>query len=137
MKKALKKIGAIIMSFVVVLSTMSFSINQHFCGDLLVESAMFSKAHCGNAMDKPDAEENCVILDDLCCDDEIKQVDFPNNFENYLSNLNPEQQQFVVAFTYTYLNLFNNFNKKEPISSYYKIPLVERDLNILYQTFRI
>jgi len=32
------------MAFVVLFSTMSFTVNMHYCGDTLVETAIFHKA---------------------------------------------------------------------------------------------
>jgi len=32
------------MAFVVLFSTMSFTVNMHYCGDTLVETAIFKKA---------------------------------------------------------------------------------------------
>ncbi|WP_455429473.1 HYC_CC_PP family protein, partial [Maribacter hydrothermalis] len=37
MKKFYHKILSVIMAFVVLLSTMSFTIDFHYCGDLLVD----------------------------------------------------------------------------------------------------
>ena len=44
----LNKICAAVMAIVIVLSTMSFTFNLHFCGDTLVETTLFLKAKgCG------------------------------------------------------------------------------------------
>ena len=52
MKQVFHKTLAISMSFVVLFSTMSFTINMHYCGDTLVETALFQKAKgCGMEMD--------------------------------------------------------------------------------------
>ena len=58
------------MAFVVLFSTMSFTLNMHYCGDILVETAMFHKAEgCGMEMEKPSAE-GCSITKKNCCNDE-------------------------------------------------------------------
>ena len=44
MKKISHKILATVMAFVVLFSTMSFTIDMHFCGDTLVATSMFQKA---------------------------------------------------------------------------------------------
>lgn len=54
------------MAFVVLFSTMSFTINMHYCGDTLVETAMFQKAKgCGMEMQKPSTEA-CVFAKKNC-----------------------------------------------------------------------
>ena len=55
------------MAFVVVFSTMSFSIDMHYCGDTLVDSTMFgSAANCGMEMEKTSTKE-CSISKKNCC----------------------------------------------------------------------
>ena len=54
------------MAFVVLFSTMSFTMNMHYCGGTLVESAIFQKAKgCGMEMEKPSTEE-CSITKKNC-----------------------------------------------------------------------
>ena len=43
MNKVFQKIMAFVMSFVVLFSTMSFTIDMHYYGDTLVNSAIFKK----------------------------------------------------------------------------------------------
>ena len=63
------------MAFVVLFSTMSFTIDMHYCGDKLVETAIFNKAKgCGMEMDNPSAE-GCAITKKNCCNDEQLIVD--------------------------------------------------------------
>ena len=48
MKRVSQKITSLIMAFVVLVSTMSFTYDLHFCGDILVDVALFAKADsCG------------------------------------------------------------------------------------------
>ena len=61
MKKVLHKIMAFAMTFVVLFSTMSFTVNMHYCGGTLVETALFQKAKgCGMEMGNP-STESCSI----------------------------------------------------------------------------
>ena len=54
MKQFFYKIMSLAMAFVVLFSTMSFTVNMHYCGDTLVETAIFHKAKgCGMEMEKP------------------------------------------------------------------------------------
>ena len=48
MNQVFHKIMSLVMAFVVLFSTMSFTVNMHYCGDTLVETAIFQKAKgCG------------------------------------------------------------------------------------------
>lgn len=61
MNLVLHKIVSIVMAFVVMCSTLSFTINMHYCGDTLVETVVFQKAKgCGMDMQKP-TSEGCSI----------------------------------------------------------------------------
>ena len=52
MKQFSHKIMALVMAFVVLFSTMSFTVNMHYCGDTLVETAIFHKAKGWNGNGK-------------------------------------------------------------------------------------
>ena len=69
MKQVSHKILATVMAFVVLFSTMSFTVDMHFCGDTLVATSMFQKATgCGMEMEKP-AAEGCAFVKSNCCKD--------------------------------------------------------------------
>ena len=70
MKKAFHKIASILMAFVVLLSTMSFTVNSHFCGDMLVGTSYFVKAEsCGMDMKQETKSEDCSVMKKNCCQD--------------------------------------------------------------------
>ena len=43
MKQIIYKISSFLIAIIVFLSTMSFTIDMHYCGDTLVDSAIFKK----------------------------------------------------------------------------------------------
>jgi hypothetical protein len=138
MKQFFKKISAILMAFVVLFSTMSFSVSQHYCGDFLVNSALFSKAEsCGMEMQNPTSNNNCELTKKNCCSDVVKQVEGQSNLKIDFSNLTFEQQYFVAVFTYTYLNLPEGISTNNNPFNQYSPPLVDKDIAVLYQVFRI
>lgn len=138
MKQSFKKIGAILMTFVVLFSTMSFTVSEHFCGGHIVASALFSKAEsCGMKMENPSPNKDCGIKKDNCCKDVVKQIKGQNELKIDFSTLNFKQQIFVTSFVYTYVNLFEGFNKNNIPYKYYSPPLVDRDINVLYSVFLI
>ena len=63
------KITSMLMAFVVLFSTMSFTIDMHYCGDTLVDTSVFGKAHsCGMEMKKTDSTSDRSIAKKNCCD---------------------------------------------------------------------
>ena len=125
------------MAFVVLFSTMSFTVNMHYCGDTLIETALFNKAKgCGMEMEKP-STEGCSITKKNCCDDKQLVIDGQDELKLNFDKLTFEQQQFVASFVYTYINLFEGLDKN--VSSYeeYKPPLVVKQIFKIDETYLI
>jgi len=88
---------------------------MHYCGDTLVESAIFQKAKgCGMEMEKPSTEE-CSITKKNCCDDKQLAIEGQDELQLQVDKITFEQQVFIASFVYTYINLF------EGLDSIYKI----------------
>lgn len=125
------------MAFVVLFSTLSFTINMHYCGDTLVETAIFQKAKgCGMEMEKP-STEGCAITKKNCCNNEQSVVDGQDELQLQVDKISFEQQVFIASFVYTYINLFEGLENN--VSSYeeYKPPLVIRQLYKIDETYLI
>ena len=125
------------MAFVVLFSTMSFTVSMHYCGDNLVETAVFQKAKgCGMEIQKP-STKGCAITKKNCCNDEQIVADGQNQLQLLDAEISFEQQLFITSFVYTYLNLIEGFDKN--ISSYedYIPPLVIRQLYKIDETYLI
>ena len=126
------------MTFVVVFSTMSFTISEHYCGDHLVDSALFSKAEsCGMEMQKPSPTKDCSLKKDNCCSDIIKQIEGQGELKIDFTSLNFEQQVFVASFVYSYINLFEGLDKNVVPFKNYSPPLIVTDIQVLDQVFLI
>ncbi len=116
------------MAFVVLFSTMSFTINMHYCGDTLVETAMFHKAKgCGMEMEKP-STEGCSITKKNCCNNEQLVIEGQDELQLQIDEISLEQQIFIASFVYTYITFSEGLDKN--VSSYevYKPPLVIRQI---------
>ena len=137
MKQFFHKIMSLAMAFVVLCSTMSFTVNMHYCGDTLVESAIFQKAKgCGMEMEKPSTEE-CSITKKNCCDDKQLAIEGQDELQLQVDNITFEQHLFIASFVYTYINFFEGLENN--VSSYeeYKPPLVIRRIYKIDETYLI
>ncbi len=124
------------MAFVVLFSTMSFTISMHYCGDTLVETVVFKKVKgCGMEMQNP--SKGCSMMKKNCCDDKQLVVDGQDELQLSFDKLTFEQQQFIASFIHTYTDLFEEYN--EDINSFreYKPPLVVRQIYKLDETYLI
>ena len=125
------------MAFVVLFSTLSFTIDMHYCGDNLVETAIFKKAKgCGMDMQSP-STKGCSLTKKNCCSDKQVLVDGQDELKLNFDTLSFEQEQFIASFVYTYINLFEGLDKN--VSSYeeYKPPLVVRQIFKIDETYLI
>jgi hypothetical protein len=137
MKQFFHKIMSLTMAFVVLFSTMSFTVNMHYCGDTLVESAIFQKAKgCGMEMEKPSTEE-CSITKKNCCDDKQLAIEGQDELQLQVDKITFEQQVFIASFVYTYINLFEGLDSNVSTYEEYKPPLVIRQLYKIDETYLI
>ncbi len=125
------------MAFVVLFSTMSFTLDMHYCGDILVETALFHKAKgCGMDMQKP-STEGCSITKKNCCNDEQLVVSGQDELQLQIDKISFEQQVFIASFVYTYSNLFEGLDKNVSFYEAYKPPLVVKQLYKIDETYLI
>ncbi len=125
------------MTFVVLFSTMSFTVNMHYCGDTLVESAIFQKAKgCGMEMEKPSTEE-CSITKKNCCDDKQLAIEGQDELQLQVDKITFEQQVFIASLVYTYSNLFEGLDNNVSSFEEYKPPLVIMQLYKIDETYLI
>ena len=137
MKAVSHKIMSLVMAFVVLFSTLSFTINMHYCGDTLVETTVFNKAKgCGMEMQKP-STEGCTITKKDCCKNEQSVVDGQDELQLAFDKISIEQQVFIASFVYTYVTLFESLEGHTSSYEDYKPPLVRKQLFKLDETYLI
>ena len=137
MKQVSHKIMSFIMAIVVLFSTMSFAVSMHYCGDNLVETAMFHKAKgCGMEMEKPSTED-CKVIKKNCCSDKQFVVDGQDELQLQVDVISFEQQVFLASYIYSYINLFEGLENN--VSSYgeYEPLLANRQIFKLDETYLI
>ena len=138
MKELFRNITALSLACLVLVSTMSFTINKHFCGDHLVSTSVILKAeNCGMDKQIPSPQKGCSILKKNCCKDEIQLVEGRDDLKLDFSDLNFQQQVFVSSFVITYINLFEGIDTQIDPFKEYSPPLVVKDILLLDETFLI
>jgi len=138
MKQVFHKTISLLMTFVVLFSTMSFTIDMHYCGDTLVDTAIFKKAKtCGMEMQSSTTDSDCSITKKDCCTDKEINIDGQDELKISFDKLTLDQQVFVASFVYTYTNLFEGLEKN--VTSYrdYAPPLVVKTIYKLDETYLI
>ena len=126
------------MAFVVLFSTMSFTIDMHYCGDTLVDTAIFHKAKtCGMEMEKAITGSDCSITKKDCCSDKQMVVDGQNELQMSFDEISFEQQVFIASFVSAYSNLFEEIKENDSSYNDYKPPLVIRQIFKIDETYLI
>ena len=137
MKQFFHKILTTLMAVVVLFSTMSFTIGMHYCGDTLMDTAIFKKAEtCGMEMENS-TSEGCSITKKNCCSDEQVLIDGQDELQLSVDKVSFEQKVFIASFIYTYINLFEGFDKDISSFEEYKPPLVKRQIYKIDETYLI
>ena len=133
MKHIVKNITSVLMAFLVLISTFSFTVEKHYCGDFLVDVSFTGNAKECN-MEEGSAD---VVKMKKCCKNEITQIKGQDELQQYsLDEITFENQQFLTAFVISKKNLFNNYEVKKSVPQYYfPPPNIERDYQVLFQSF--
>lgn len=138
MKKVFHKISSVCLALLVFASTLSFTIESHYCGDILVDTSVFGKAEsCGMDIQQLSNSHDDNLKKIGCCEDETLSVLGLDDLKVSLEKLNFEQHKFVVSFVYSYLNLFEGLQENIVPFNHYPPPLLVKDIPILHQTFLI
>lgn len=138
MKKLFHKITAVLMAFVVLMSTMSFTLHMHYCGETLVDTSYFTKAEtCGMEMPQPsDTSEDCSVKKKNCCSE--KQITIEGQDELKPSfELKIEQQIIAAFFIKSYTQLFEIPEETKIFEQDYHPPPLVRKLYQLDEVYLI
>lgn len=118
------------LAFLVMFSTMSFTVEKHYCGNHLVDKAVFSKVKtCGMQMSMAEEEH--------CCTNQKVSVEGQDELKISFDSFDFEQQVFLSAFTFCYLELFEEESRQTDAFKDYSPPLLVRDIQLIDQVFLI
>lgn len=123
------------MTILLLFSTVSFTVEKHFCGDTLVNTAVFQDVKgCGMEMET----ESKTPMKKGCCKDEIEVVKGQDdlNIKTY-NSIDFNQQLVVTSFVYSYISLFESLPKQIIPHKDYSPPNLIADIQVLDQTFLI
>jgi hypothetical protein len=139
MKQFIHKSIAICMAFVVLMTTMSFTVDMHYCGNTMVDYSFFHNASTCK-MEKAILTASCgspEVKKKSCCSDEQLIIQGQDDLKDNFSTLTFKEQVFVAWFVYSYINLFKATASKEIPLFDYEPPYVKLDVQVRHQTFLI
>lgn len=138
MKQVFHKMMSMLMAVVVLISTMSFTIDMHYCGDELVAATFFKKAEtCGMEMQKQNTPSECSTVKKNCCSGEQLVVDGQDDLQLSVNKISIDQQVFLLSFTYAYHYLFLSETEKDLSPSQYPPPRIVKQIYKLDESYLI
>lgn len=147
MKAFCFKITSFLLAWIVLLSTLSFTLNQHFCGDHLMNTAWFAKAQscslmanneaCSLNAGKSDPTSEKTVLEKSCCKEVTQTFDGQKVLKHSFEDMTLDQQVFLVSFAYAYIAIFEGDDSDRDLFIDYTPPPLIEDVLILNQTFLI
>lgn len=136
MKKALQHIASIMMAVLVLFSTFSFTVDMHYCGNRLVDKAVFSRAK-GCGMEMESASNKHSEMKNSPCSDRKLVVQGQKELKHSFQDLNLQQQLFLTAFTYSFVGQFQAAPEQIIAFKDYSPPLLVSDIHLEDQVFLI
>ena len=134
MKRFLYKIASVLMAFIVLVSTFSFTIEKHYCGDFLVDVSYTGNASsCGVNM-----ESSSEVDIRNCCKNEIEHLEGQDELQKKsIEELIFKQQKIVVDLAIYFHFLFEKTQFKKIYFKEFSPPDLDQDYQILHQSFLI
>lgn len=139
MKQRFHRSIAVVMAFAVLVTTMSFTIDMHYCGDTMVDYSFFHNA-ASCKMEKAVVTLSCdhqEMKKQSCCSDEQLIITGQDDLKDHFSKLSLEQQVFVALFAYSYISQFGVQPLTDVVFVDYPPPFVKRNVQVLHQSFLI
>ena len=130
------RVFSVFMAFLLLFSTVSFTIEKHFCGDVLVDVSVFTEAQkC--AMEAPESDQS-TLSKKSCCKDTIDVVQGQDELTvKTFEDLEIEQQFFIATLVHSYFNLFEEEYQLDAPHIEYAPPNLVYDIQLLDQVFLI
>lgn len=126
------------MAFVVLFSTLSFTVDMHYCGHTLVDFSLDKAENCLMKSMMPENTSGCATMQKMkCCSDVEITFDGQDELKINFDQLSLDQQVFLVAFTYTFIDLLQPTEESKIPFDGYPPPLITRDIQVLNETFLI
>lgn len=130
------------MSVLVLVSTLSVSIEKHYCGEHLVDVSIFAEAEkCGmeaDSMATKSSEEERLIMKKSCCTDVVDLVEGQDELSlEKTIELSAHQKVVLFSFAVAFSGVFDLEPQQHAPFEHYSPPGVVEDIQVLHEVFLI
>lgn len=134
MKDTFTKITSFLLAFLVLLSTFSFTVESHYCGEVLIDSSLTGHAE----VCKSDLKADLSIEMKDCCSDEVHKIEGQDELQHLkFDDLDFSKQQFITSFLTSYQNLFLEKKSEKEFYNDISPPDIPLNYQVIYQSFLI
>jgi len=135
MRLVFQKIVSVLMTLLLLLSTVSWTVEKHLCMGRVMDIAFFVEADdCG-------MEAATELMGDEfqshCCGDETFTQQGQDDLKLNWNDIELEQQFFIVAFAHSYIKSFYPTNSRVVSHEQYPPPKLVKDIQLFDQVFLI
>ncbi len=136
MKQILHRFFSMGLALLVLFSTVSLTVEKHYCGKVLIDASIFSEARkCG--MEKGESSK-VVAMEKSCCKDEIAVVEGQDELKtNGFDDLEFGSKLFISSFIYSFATLYESLPKQIIPHKDYSPPNLIFDIQLLDDVFLI
>ncbi len=142
MYNRLQQFISVAMALFVFISTLSISIEKHYCGDHLVDVSIFTDAEkCGMGVAEKGldtSDQSSLLITQSCCKDVVNFVEGQDELSlDKTKGLNMNQKVFIMSFASTFsgLNYLDLQSNKTFVP--YSPPKFVKDIQALNEVFLI
>ena len=134
MKEKFTKIGAVLMIFVLLFSTMSFTIDTQNCSGFFVNTALFPNSDACKIENNNDC---CEVLEDCCGDHQIEMEGQTEMLFNTAVSSTIKKQHFVVNSLKLFFERFEIQSERSIHKKEYSPPTLVTKKQVIHQVFLI
>jgi hypothetical protein len=125
------------MSFVVLFSTSSFSVDLHYCCDNLIDIGIFEQAEICSVKFQKSGMDSCEDSSESCCHNEKLYKSGHDDLKNSLTDYIIIDSMSYIETHIPYFDIFFELKKNPNTFNDYRPPLLFRNYTILLETFLI
>lgn len=128
---------SIALALLLLVSTTSWKVEKHYCLGHIVDISFFTPADgCGMEMESSTGT-TAFETEDSCCSDVTIVMQGQDDLSISYPDFTLDQQQFLVAFTYSYFKVLQVETFQPVKHTYYPPPLIVKDIQLLGDVFLI
>ncbi|NHE57143.1 HYC_CC_PP family protein [Cyclobacterium plantarum] len=135
--KAFKKIATLFLSLIVLLSSMSFTLNRHLCMGEIEKVSLFKEVEACKMHAKSCHDDTNESSKEDCCENEQLVVQGQDELTKASIFKQPQPEMSAVLYLLVAYFTVNTFQPDVVPHQHYAPPLIRQDIPVLIQSFLI